>query len=181
MAPLRWLTVAAALVLAGCATTGIGSHVERGRDFSQYRTYDWGQADPLPTPDPRLDANAHFQDYLQGAVERGLARRGYERDSSGEPDLLIHFHASVATRLQIDHGIAGPEQCSGDGCHPAAVRATEMATLVFDVVDGRSGRVVWRGWTHHDLADLTGDRVRVGRRLGESVTQMFANLPGGQR
>jgi len=41
-----------ALVPVGCATMNVSSHVERGVDFAQYKTYDWGPADALPTGDP---------------------------------------------------------------------------------------------------------------------------------
>ena len=44
-----------ALVLTGCATMNVSSHVLRGADFTQYRIFEWGPADALPTGDPRLD------------------------------------------------------------------------------------------------------------------------------
>jgi len=181
MGPLRCLVTAAALVVVtGCAASRVGSHVERGRDFSQYRTYDWGTADRLPIGDPRLDADPYFQDYLQGAVERGLVARGYRRDVSGAPDLLIHFHATTASRLVVDHDVPEPGQCFGDGCRPS-VNQREQATLVFDVLDARTNRPIWRGWTQFALDDLHDRRDRVGRRLGDAVAQMLASLPGGER
>ncbi len=45
--------ILSALALAGCATMNVSSHVERGVNFAQYRTFDWGPADALPTGDPR--------------------------------------------------------------------------------------------------------------------------------
>jgi len=59
--------VIAALAVTSCATTmTVSSHIERGLDFSQYRTYDWGPADALPTGDPRLDKNPFFKDQVAG-------------------------------------------------------------------------------------------------------------------
>ena len=74
---------ASALGLVGCATMSVSSHVERGLDLAQYRTYDWGPADALPTGDPRLDKNPFFQDHVQGAVEKQLAAKGFERSTPG--------------------------------------------------------------------------------------------------
>ena len=54
---------------AGCVSMSVASHVERGVDFSQFRTWDWGQADALPTGDPRLDNNTVFNDQLQGPFD----------------------------------------------------------------------------------------------------------------
>ena len=97
---IRWAAVAIAAVAAtGCATTmTVSSHVDRGINFARYRTYDWGPADALPTGDPRLDKNPFFKDHVEGAVEKQLAARGLEMSTSGTPDLLIHYHASINQR-----------------------------------------------------------------------------------
>src|SRR6188472_936791 len=86
------------LAFSGCATMTVSSHVQRGLDFSQYRTYDWGPADALPTGDPRLDRNPFFRDHVEGAVEKQLAARGFSRPMSGTADLLLHYHASITQR-----------------------------------------------------------------------------------
>jgi hypothetical protein len=69
----------AALALGACAPINVSSHVERSVDFAQYHTWDWGPADALPTGDPRLDNNPFFKDYLEGAFEKGMAARHFER------------------------------------------------------------------------------------------------------
>src|SRR5262245_25622715 len=101
-------------VAASCATMTVSSHVERGLDFGRYRTFDWGPPDELPTSDARLDASPFFRDYLQGAVEKQLARRGLAMSAS--PDLLIHYHASVTKRLDVSHVDQDRGYCYSDGC-----------------------------------------------------------------
>ena len=66
-----------ALALTGCATMKVSSHVERGAEFTHYRTWAWAPADEQPTGDPRLDNNPFFQDRLRGAVEHEMTRKGY--------------------------------------------------------------------------------------------------------
>ena len=74
------------VIASGCAATmTVSSHVDRSLNFAQYRTFDWGPADALPTGDPRLDRDPFFKDHVQGAVERGLATRGLELTSAREP------------------------------------------------------------------------------------------------
>ena len=53
----------------------VSSHIERGVDFAQFRTWDFGPADALPTGDPRLDNNPIFKDYLEGSVGKALEAR----------------------------------------------------------------------------------------------------------
>lgn len=101
----RVFVIATAMVwLTGCATMNVSSHVERNIDFTTYRTYAWGPADQFPTGDPRLDNNPFFQDYLTGAVDRELARRGYRLATTGTPDLVVHYHANVTQRFEV-HGV----------------------------------------------------------------------------
>ena len=101
------LMALAALALAGCATMNIYSHLERGVDFGQYRTYAWGPTEALPTGDPRLDSNPFFKDRLEGAVEKQLATKRLEKSTATTPDLLIHYHASI-TAVRGQHGGSGP-------------------------------------------------------------------------
>jgi len=176
----RLLTGLAAVVLAltaaGCAARSAGSYVDRGIDFTQYRTYDWGPADALPAGDPRLATHAYFQDYVQGAIERRLAVRGFGRPASGAPDLLIHYHASITQRIAVDPFDREFGACYDENCR---VRVTdyEAGLLVLDVVDARTGRVVWRGWARHGVADILNNPDRMARRINEAVTGMLQTLP----
>lgn len=56
-------------VVVGCATMTVHSHVERGIDLRQYRTYNWSVSDPRPTGDPRLDNNPFFDGRVRARVE----------------------------------------------------------------------------------------------------------------
>ena len=115
-------TAVVALALAGCATLGAGSHVDPGLDFTRYRTFDWGAPDEFPVGDPRLDKNPIFLDHLHGAVEKQLAARGYERVVTGRPQLLIHFHASIDRRLNVNTADASYGFCVFDACRAGAAR-----------------------------------------------------------
>ena len=139
-----------ALVLTGCATMNVSSHVLRGADFTQYRTFEWGPADALPTGDPRLDRDPFFQDHVQGAVEKGLAGRGFARVSVGTPDLLIHYHANISRRIDINWLDRERGYCYDDACGVRTVEK-EAGTLVLDVIDARTNRLVWRGWAQHSV------------------------------
>ena len=166
------------LALAGCATMNVSSHVREGVEFTQYRTYDWGPADALPTGDARLDRDPFFLDHMEGAVERGLAIRGIARVSEGTPDLLVHYHASIAHRIDINRIDQERGYCYDDDCRVRTVEA-EAGTLVIDVIDARTNRLVWRGWARHSVADMLRDRDRMEERINEAVTRMLDQLPNG--
>lgn len=165
-----------ALALSACATTmTVSSHVDRGLDFARYRTWDWGPADTLPTGDPRLDADPFFKDHLQGAIEKGLAARGLTMSSSGAPDLQIHYHASINQRVNV----SGADTAHGvrDGDDNQGLVEYEAGTIVVDVVDARTNRVIWRGWAQDSLDGALDNQDLMAKKIDEAVTRMLLRLP----
>jgi hypothetical protein len=160
------------LLAAACATMSTGSYVQQGVDFSRYRTWAWSPADALPIGDPRLENNAILRDYIQGAVERTLSqRRLLLVPQSANPDLLVHFHGSVRQRLDVsvldaNRGYRlGPDQTVVD---------YDEGTLVLDIVDARSDRLVWRGWAVDTLNGLIESQRRMKKKIEEAVPKMLA-------
>jgi uncharacterized protein DUF4136 len=175
------LTVTVGFVLvviaSGCAgTMAVSSHVDRDVKFAQYRTFDWGPADALPTGDPRLDRDPFFKDHLQGAVERGLAARGLELTSSSAPDLLIHYHASISERIDVNRAERMYGYCGATDCPPETARY-EAGTLVLDFVDSRTNKLVWRGWAQNSVEDMLQNRDAMAETLNQAVTEMLRRLP----
>ena len=166
--------VAGATLAAACATMRIGSYVERGTDFSKYHTYAWGPADALPIGDPRLDNNPIFRDYLQGAVERGLTKRHLLLvPDSARPDVLIHFHGSVRQIFDVaaadrDHGVGVSSNVS--------VVDYDEGTLVIDMIDARTNRLIWRGWAIDSLTGILDRQDRMEKKLNQAVTTMLADF-----
>ncbi len=174
---IRLAAVAAsALAVTGCATMNVSSHVQRDLDFTQYRTYDWGPADALPRGDPRLDKNPFFQDHVQGAVEKQLAAKGFERSTSGTPDLLIHYHASITQRIDVNRVDREYGYCYDKDCQ-ARVIEYEAGTLVLDIVEARTSRVIWRGWAQDSVEGVLDNRDRMARKIDEAVRRMLERLP----
>jgi len=169
------LTALVAATAIGCATMSVGSHVERGLDFATYRTFDWGPPDELPTGDPRLDGDAFFKDHVLGAVEKQLRHRGLEMSSS--PDLRIHYHASIAKRVNVSGVDKERGYCYTDNCQ-TEISEYEAGTLVLDIVDARTNRVIWRGWAQDAVDDMLENRSTMERKINEAVTRILDRLPG---
>jgi hypothetical protein len=143
-------------------------------DFRSYHTFDWGPADALPTGDPRLDENPYFQDRLQGAVERGLALRKLERSERGAtPELLIHYHANVSRRLdvnQVDYSYGLTVDAESQ------IRDYDAGTIVLDIVDSWTNQVIWRGWAQRDMTELLQDEGKMADWIETAVRLMLAQL-----
>jgi hypothetical protein len=167
------LAVAALVTLPGCAPLTVSSHLERTANFADYLTYDWGPRDNLPVGDPRLDNNAIYVDYLQGTVEKQMALRGYVQAVTGEPDLFIHYHANVSQRVEVSQD---GTTTNYDAYEPRLIEL-ELGTIVVDIIDAKTDRLVWRGWSQQSIAGVINDQARLEKMTTEGITKMMATLP----
>jgi hypothetical protein len=166
-----------AAAAAGCLTLmPVGSHAERGTDFMRYRTYDWGPADALPVSDERLRENPFFVDDVHGAIDTELRNRGLVRVISEPADLLVHYHAAVNGRFESASRPEPIQRCVGADCRPRVIEF-EAGTLIVDILDASTHRVIWRGWAEHRLEDMLDDPALVHRRVVNAVHGIMETLP----
>ena len=136
----------------------------------QYRTYDWAPVEPQPTGDPRLDNNRFFQERVQAAVEKQLRDRGFDKTAS--PELLIRYRATVKQDVYISRPESVDVSC--DGCRPEVYDA---GTLLIDLVDARTKRLLWRGWAEGSIDGVIDDQKWMEQRIDETVARILKTLP----
>ena len=166
----------AAAAVSGCAMPiSAAAHVDHTRDFSVYRTFAWGPADALPTGDPRLDGDPLFKDRMQGAIEIQLRTRGLVLVDAREPDLLVHYHATINQRIDVNSIDIAYGYCP-EGCEPHYTKY-EGGTLVLDVIDYRTQALIWRGWARTDFAGALTDGARMVEIITQSAAKMLQHFP----
>jgi hypothetical protein len=170
------LLVIAGVALVACARINAGADFAPGLDLQPYRTFDWGAGDTLPAGDPRLDNNPFFDARVRAAVERELATKGITRAPSS-PDLLIHYHASVRQRMDVIRSDEVRGYTFGSVNTAEKVLAYDEGTLILDVAETRSKRILWRGWVQTDVDGLLNDQREMEKRIGNSVTKLLAKFP----
>lgn len=171
----RAAAVMAAALLAGCAAINVGSFVARSADFNRYQTYTWGPADALATGDPRLDNNPFFHERVQADVDTQLAARGFEKTTAtagATPDLLLHYHVSITQEIDVNTIDRKYGYC--EDCRPEVYDA---GTLTVDLVDARTGRLVWRGWAARSVGGVLDKQEWMERRIDEAVARILERLP----
>ena len=173
--PSRWVRFAvlavSAVALTGCASTNIHSYLERGADLGRYHTYAWSPADATSTGDPRLDGNPFFEERLQAAVEKQLATRGFEK-TPGTPGLLLYYHASIAQRVDAYSTDLKYGYCNE--CRPSVYDA---GTIVIDLVDAHSSKLVWRGWAEDRFEGAIDNQQLMEKQIDNAVARILQRLP----
>ncbi len=170
----RTLTLAlaaTALVAAGCAPVRVNASLERGMAFTNYTSYTWADDSQFSTGDPRLDNNEFFQHRLQGNVDTVLEQRGLEKVSATNADLVIHYHASISQRIDVNALDRSFGYCQD--CHSSIYDA---GTITLDFIDAKTNKLVWRGWSEGSL-DGIDSQPMIEARLDESVRKILQQLP----
>ncbi|MBI2828279.1 MAG: DUF4136 domain-containing protein [Acidobacteria bacterium] len=183
LSPLgRLATVAlAGLAFTACASMDVRSFVERGVDFTQFRTYDWAATEARATGDPRLDNNPFFHERVRADVERELAKRGFEKTTSGTPDVQLHYYASVTQELNLN-GMDQPYTLNATDraytrCNNCEPFVYDAGTLMVDLVDTRTNRLAWRGWAEGSIDGMVDNQEWMEERIAESVARIMERLP----
>jgi hypothetical protein len=163
-------------MLAACApalTTGVNTAPDLRS--AAYRTFTWELPDQFPTGDPRLDNNPFFIRELQSAVTIELSRIGLS-ELQGPADLAVHFHATVLNRTDVYEADrrAGYDQPPGA---PPQVVAFEEGTIVVDISERASKRLIWRGWMQTDLSGTIGNNEALGERVHRGMKALFSRFP----
>jgi hypothetical protein len=131
-------------------------------DFSQYKTWSWQAGVPVP-PEPVPDKR------IREALARELAARGLS-NVDADATLLVRYHAARRTRIDL------LPLDSGSGAPPTGIRYVETGSLVIDLLDAASGKVVWRG---HAAGALRYGPKEITAQIDAAVAELLARFPPG--
>ncbi len=184
MIPPAIARVLAALLvtaLCACSTLRVSSDYDPAFDFSGLRSWDWLTDTPAGTVDPRLPTGL-VEERIRAALEKHLAARGYQRSGSGTPDFRVGYHAAVEDKVDVRTinraSGYGPGWGAGRGLMTSDtyVREYEQGTLILDVVDSRSNRLVWRGSAQAEVYSYSTPEQREAR-IDDAVAQILERFP----
>jgi hypothetical protein len=163
---LRPATLAVFLGLALCGATAGAADIKVNHDwqtdFTRYKTWRWRKG--TPAPDPAADKQ------LRDAIESTLAARGLSRVES-RGDLEVMYHAAAENKIGVEK--LGYSQPGFEG-QATRIRYLSVGTLVLDMIDASSGKVVWRG----EAQDATTPVPRaIERMIDEGIAQLLEDFP----
>src|ERR1700682_5056239 len=145
---------------------------DRSTDFSQYKTYSWQK---VQTQDPL------WVDRIKGAVNSALAAKGWTQVPSGGNVAIV---AIEMTRNQQSlntfyHGFGGGWRWGGGfGNATTTVDNYKVGTLVVDLFDANTKKVIWRGSASDTLSDKSDKNIK---NLDKGVQKMFDHSPPNEK
>jgi hypothetical protein len=184
---LATLALAAAFSLAGCESPMTVRHeFPQGPAFPGYKTYIWVPQPPYRSSDFRAVSPA-VADAVVTATERELAARGYQKGTALTANFVVGYVAARNRKLEsndINDYFALPTTFytrKPEDIQPEMItHEHDEGTLVIDVGDVRTGKLMFRGGAQ---AQLSGNPTPedTSRRINEAVTAIFAPFPPAAR
>lgn len=177
---LRILPVVLALCLAACAPRVMVEH-DASAGFSNYHRFAWVSPPATPVKDPILDSQI-LEERVKRAVVAELIAHGYVETTAGEsPDFIVTYHTASKQQLEstgssfsfgfvdaFPHGFGSVVVPVGGN-----VETREQGTLMLDIIDGHSKRLVWRGWTTGWVSQSNYSESAVS----QAVREILARFP----
>jgi hypothetical protein len=150
---------------------------DRNANFSRYKTYSW---EKVQTQDQL------WVDRIKEAVNTALAAKGMTPVESGG-DMAIVAIEMTKNQQTLDTfydgfgGGWGWRRGGGFGGFGDATTTAEnykVGTLVVDLFDAHTKKLVWRGSASDTLSDKSDKNIK---NLDKSVQKMFDHFPPGQK
>jgi hypothetical protein len=147
---------------------------DRSADFGQYKTYSWERVN---TRDPL------FVDRIKNSVNAALAAKGLTQvDSGGDVSIVaMEITRSQQTLNTFYDGLGGGWgwRRFGGGGFGEATTTTEtykVGTLVVDLFDTKTKKLLWRGTSSDTLSNNSDKNIK---NLDKGVEKMFKQFPPG--
>jgi hypothetical protein len=163
----RALPVAAVLAVAAFAVE-VKTDYDHKADFGKYRTYSWlhvKASDPL------------WEDRIAGAVDSQLGARGWTKVASGGEATVaaIGTTRNEPTFTTFYNGMPGwGWRGWGTTTATTTVDYDRVGTLVVDVFDSASKKLIWRGVASDTLSSKP---EKNDKKLDEATEKMFKDFP----
>lgn len=164
------------LSIAGCTSMDVHFDVDKDADFASYETYDW-----IPFPETSREHNGtqsqvvEHVEFIRSTVAAQLTGKGLRRVTEN-PDLLVTEHGGSESRIDVTgSGYDYGGNYSGWQGSGIGVYSYKGGTLVVDLVDARTGRLVWRGSAEGTF--VAGTPGQTKKLIVKAIETMFEAYP----
>jgi hypothetical protein len=141
---------------------------DRSADFSQYKTYSWEKVQTQDTL---------WVDRIKEAVNGALTAKGLTPvDSGGDVAIVaIEMTKNQQNLNTFYNGFGGGWRWGGGfGDATTTVDNYKVGTLVVDLFDAKTKKIVWRGSSSDTLSDKSDKNIK---NLDKGVQKMFDHFP----
>jgi hypothetical protein len=169
----KWVvtTLAGLLLTASAAFANkVKTDYDHSASFGNYKTYSWTSI---------KTANSIWDDRVKDAVNSALTAKGFTQVPSGG-DVAVTAMESTRNQQTLQtfyDGMGGGWRwrgLGGFGQSTTTVENYKVGTLVVDLFEGNSKKLVWRGVASDTVSDKADKNAK---NLDKGVQKMFQHFP----
>jgi Domain of unknown function (DUF4136) len=156
------------LTAAASFAQQVKTDYDRTADFTHYKTYSW---EKVQTQNPLWVSR------IKEAVSSALAAKGWTEASSGASVSIvaIEMTRNQQTLDTFYNGFGGGWRWGGGfGDATTTVDTYKVGTLVVDLFDANTKKLIWRGSSSDTLSDKSDKNIT---NLDKGVQKMFNHFP----
>jgi len=162
-------TAAVALTTAVVLAQKVNVDSDPAAPFATYKTYAW--VDGTPASDPLAEQRLH------AGVDARLASEGLTKVNAS-PDVDVATHVATKQRQElIANGFGYGPWGFGGGLGPATVETYVEGTLIVDLYDAKTKKMVWRGVATATASDKPSKNTE---KMNKALDKMFEKYPSTQ-
>jgi hypothetical protein len=159
--------------LAACSTTDVQTEKAAEADLSHYRTFSWEAPNQLEQPHEFSAKNDEILDaQIKSEVGKDLSIKGLT-ESSQNPDLRLSYAVRTRENVQVEPAFL-PYPYFGAGPTEPIERVVENreGSLALDLIDAKTGRLVWRGVAVSDVNKAGPDQDQIRSSVDEIIKKL---------
>jgi hypothetical protein len=172
LSPLRIGTLIAIAVLSvsrALVAQEVTYDFDKSADFSQLHSYIWVRGTTVS------DELNHKR--IVAAIDQQLAAKGLRKaDGKANADAYVAYHAAFSRDLEINASGWGGYRFGPARSGSARVEEIVVGTLVVDIIDAKTGTILWRGIASKEL-DLQASPEKRDKNINNAAEKLFKKYP----
>jgi hypothetical protein len=167
-------TLIGTALLALTGTSAFGQEVsydfDKSADFAGLHSYVW-------TAGARNNEDFNHQ-RIVSAIDAQLAAKGLRPAVRADADVVVAYHVLFTQDLEVRGSASGWGGYRAGPSHIGSARVERIvvATLVVDLLDAKTGTLLWRGIARKELDERATPEKR-DRNINEAAAKLFKHYP----
>jgi len=168
-------------MLQACSGVRVSQDYEQGYNFLVLKTFSWKEN---KNHEYGFKNNELVDTRIRAAIVNQFGMQQYTYIDSGVPDFYISYHFSIEQKISTQQVSGGVSMGRGSfGRYGSVgistgtqVDAYDQGTLLIDVTDASSNKLIWRGISTQMVSEHSSPEKST-KQINETVKKLLAQFP----
>lgn len=183
--------LALTVLLSSCATVNVDVDYDQAADFAHLYQYAWLEDKQPQSGNALFDSNTLMHDRIRNGVDQWMNEHGYLKGPAKEADFLVLYRLVVENKTRVtvlnpyyDYPYSwrfgyrrGFYSSYAWSYYPdQQVYEYQRGTLVIDIVEPNSKKLMWRGMSYEDISPHTS-REKKQKYVDRAIKAILSRFP----